>query len=901
VTTFQEPRPGDPTFIDASPGDEVPKNVPIFLEIGRSGLKRVSGYVDDEFLPQLRGRKAVKIYREIADNSAVIGAFLMAVRLLLRQLEWRVEPASGSAEDEANAQFVEECMHDMEAPWGEVIYEMANFLVYGWSLHEPVYKRRVGPWEKNPVRRSKFTDGRIGWRKMPGRAQETMWRWVFDDVGDILAMVQMAPPKYQKVVIPLERCLLFRTTIEKNNPEGRAESPENVIYTPSGWRRFGDLLPGDQVFGIDGRPVTVCALRRWVDRPRYRVCTDSGELGIYDARHLWRVNTAQQRNKNRDARVLTTEQIVAGMEASVVNRPNGIPVAEPLAGTARELPVPAWTLGYWLGNGSRSDGQLSCHSADVDELMALLADDGFNVKHGHKARKDNGARLDVRGLAAPLRDLGVQARKHVPAAYLHADEVTRRALLAGLLDADGHCDTYGRVEFCNTNKDLIDAVVHLVRSLGMKAFVTLSRPAIPEKNWQQVWDVKFTPPRPVFRLSRKNAFITDDHLRIGTHFITRVEPVGHGETMCIEIDAADHLYLSGQLLVPTHNSLLRNSYVSWFFLKRFQEIEATGVARDLAGMPIAKVPPKLWSAAKGSQDAKMLAAVTTLVQKVNRNENEGIVWPWLIDEESKQPLYDFSLLTSGGSRQFDTESIISRYKLEMLQSLLADFMEVGHESSGGSYALHTDKSGLFRTALNAFAKQIADTINRHGLTRLFALNGMRPDQMPKIKPNDVDPPALDELGAFMQALVGAGMTLFPDPTLEAFIRDAARLPKLDPQVEAIHETEQRQGAVLDLVNQRLQLLQAEQQAQMGQQQMAQAGMQTATQAAGALDQADQLENPQQDPNAAAQAQLGTQTQQVKLAQEKTKLAQLRNSAQAPQRPQRQGPPLKRPPRARPTG
>ena len=32
-------------------------------------------------------------------------------------------------------------------------------LPYGWSWHEIVYKRRLGPWEKDPKKRSKHTTG----------------------------------------------------------------------------------------------------------------------------------------------------------------------------------------------------------------------------------------------------------------------------------------------------------------------------------------------------------------------------------------------------------------------------------------------------------------------------------------------------------------------------------------------------------------------------------------------------------------------------------------------------------------------------------------------------------------------------------------------------------------------
>ena len=65
------------------------------------------------------------------------------------------------------------------------------------------------------------------------------------------------------------------------------------------------------------------------------------------------------------------------------------------------------------------------------------------------------------------------------------------------------------------------------------------------------------------------------------------------------------------------------------------------------------------------------------------------------DRDTKQPLFDFQLMSSGGARQFDTNAIIQRYEQRILMSVLADFILVGHQAQG-SYALHTDKSGTQR-------------------------------------------------------------------------------------------------------------------------------------------------------------------------------------------------------------
>lgn len=190
-------------------------------ELGLTGLERFGGWVYEEFLPELQGQRAVQVYQEMSSNDPVIGAVLHAIEMLIRQVEWRVEPGGRSLEDMQAAHFLETCLEDMETTWEETIAEILSMLVYGWSYHEILYKVRHGQ-SRDPVYNSRYSDGRIGWRGFPIRAQSSLWEWQFDENGRILGMVQMAPPDYKLRVIPMEKALLFRTTSHKNNPEGRS-------------------------------------------------------------------------------------------------------------------------------------------------------------------------------------------------------------------------------------------------------------------------------------------------------------------------------------------------------------------------------------------------------------------------------------------------------------------------------------------------------------------------------------------------------------------------------------------------------------------------------------------------------------------------------------------------------
>ena len=200
------------------------KNVPrLSHELGSTGLKEQGGYIREDFLLEFVGSRKYKILREMLDNEPLIAGVDYAIRQLIKQVKWSVKPASESAEDVALAEFVESCLHDMEVSWPETLDEILSMIGMGFSVHEILYKVRVGPQETTGKYRSRYRDGKVGWRKLPIRAQETIEQWEFDNRGDLLGCVQRTEKNFgDAVTIPYERMLLFRTTSYKNNPEGKS-------------------------------------------------------------------------------------------------------------------------------------------------------------------------------------------------------------------------------------------------------------------------------------------------------------------------------------------------------------------------------------------------------------------------------------------------------------------------------------------------------------------------------------------------------------------------------------------------------------------------------------------------------------------------------------------------------
>lgn len=400
--------------------------------------------------------------------------------------------------------------------------------------------------------------------------------------------------------------------------EGNALALDTEVATPEGFTPIGDIKVGDYVMGADGKPTLVT----WCspvsnDRPCYRIEFSNGEVFIADAEHKWLTTfVSPLRNGTRPKKVRTTEQLAgltlkdkrSGQRRYWVDKP------EPLELPDEDLPVPPYTLGYWLGDGTSKAGEIV--TMDPKEVLAGIHADGFetrqhgfngefhgnlklsleaaasikeelkapykgqvkalaekhdvhvqtiyNIRNGKWSAKKflhprhNGKALTygVLGLRGMLVNLGVEKNKHIPARYLRGSYDQRMALLRGLMDSDGAVSSRGQAEFFNVNKKLAEGVLELCWTLGLKASMTL-RKADPNKNHQDGYRVRFEcRGTEVATVSRKQVRARESGStpRAGRIYIESVTPVESVPVRCISVDNEDHLFLIGRKLVPTHNS-----------------------------------------------------------------------------------------------------------------------------------------------------------------------------------------------------------------------------------------------------------------------------------------------------------------------------------------------------------
>ena len=244
---------------------------------------------------------------------------------------------------------------------------------------------------------------------------------------------------------------------------------------------------------------------------------------------------------------------------------------------------------------------------------------------------------------------------------------------------------------------------------------------------------------------------------------------------------------------PSGRSILRNAYTSYEYLNNLQSIEAIAVERELAGIPVARIPSEYLSPDATSSQVQFKSNLEQILRDVKFNEQGYIITPSdTYPDKDGSPtnirLVDVELMSSSGSRNIDIDPIVKRYQHDIARSVLSEFLMLG--SQGGSYALSKSKTDLFLRALESYIQQIVDVLNKQLVERLWELNGLDYSLMPTIEAGDVAPHDLREIAGFLRNLNGADISVSDHPEVIQNLMDIADL-NYDPDRET--ETEEQEA------------------------------------------------------------------------------------------------------------
>ncbi|WP_330253354.1 PhoH family protein [Nocardia sp. NBC_00565] len=363
---------------------------------------------------------------------------------------------------------------------------------------------------------------------------------------------------------------------------GRAQPLFTKVLTPTGFRPIGELEVGDLVIGSDGRPTPVLGVYPQGPKEIYRVHTQDGGSVLASADHLWTVYTRSDRRRGRPPRVLETKEMIGNLRAAHYHRYELPLLSEPVCFEPQPVPMDPYAMGLLLGDGCVAGKTTPGFTSADGELAGALQDVLAGVTVRRKSEIDYVLNRtmtpgDVITLENPvtavMRDVGLWGcksdTKFVPAVYLFNSPQVRLAVLQGLLDSDGgpvtQRDRTCRIQYTTTSEQLRDNMLFLVRSLGGVAYWRRRAAAgrkpglargrsVHHRHDAYILDLRFPSDVEPFRLARKLAKYRESGGGSPKRYIDRIEPAGTEEAVCIQVAAADSLYVTEDFLL-THNTL----------------------------------------------------------------------------------------------------------------------------------------------------------------------------------------------------------------------------------------------------------------------------------------------------------------------------------------------------------
>ena len=184
------------------------------LEIGSSGTEIFAGYLQEEYLPELQGKKAADAYDKMRRSDPKVKMILSAMKNPIKGAVWEVHQIGDETrEGEIQQKFIEHILfNDLGKTWKSFLHEALSCIDFGYSVFEITYKAELN----HPVFGSYN-----GVRSLAFRSQRTIEQWKINKHGELVAIEQQAYGDHQRnKTIPAKYLLHFALEREGDNFEG---------------------------------------------------------------------------------------------------------------------------------------------------------------------------------------------------------------------------------------------------------------------------------------------------------------------------------------------------------------------------------------------------------------------------------------------------------------------------------------------------------------------------------------------------------------------------------------------------------------------------------------------------------------------------------------------------------
>lgn len=354
----------------------------------------------------------------------------------------------------------------------------------------------------------------------------------------------------------------------KSRRKGFEQPYSEPVLTPTGFVPMGSLKVGDLVMNPSGDPCKVIEIIEQGEQDVWEVELQDGRKVRCGENHLWStINSTRGKLHIMTTKEYSKRKLQQGSPGKYFY-PYKLPTNNPLHFNQTTPKVDPYVMGVLLGDGYICGSQIMFSTEDdfiVKEMQKLLPNyiikptgDPFKYVILMKAKTHE--------LGRALKQYGVRVKaqnKFIPDDYKYAEVKDRFALLQGLMDTDGSSSSNGACTFVSTSEKLIDDVVWLCRSLGIrckKSNKIEGRTDVDfgnghHSNTLPHWCITITTQEPIFRLDRKLVNIRDNRrYNYNAIGIKSIRNLGYKEKQrCIRVDHDNMMYITRDFVV-THNS-----------------------------------------------------------------------------------------------------------------------------------------------------------------------------------------------------------------------------------------------------------------------------------------------------------------------------------------------------------
>lgn len=284
-----------------------------------------------------------------------------------------------------------------------------------------------------------------------------------------------------------------------------------------GFKKLKDLTKQDVLISTSSEMSEILNENSCIEETSYEITFKNNLKVICSANHTWFNSCPRAHYKNK---INSTQELYDKLQNNRFIF--SVPILQqPVQYKQKNLIIPSYVKGLWLGDGSKHSGNLTASVEDSLSYSEILRSYGLKTKiRQYRENTCDITILNKNNERVIPYNIPV---KHVPEEYIYSSVEQRQDFLKGLLDTDGCAEEIGTVLY-NTNYDIFESASIIARSLGYKTFSSkkIAKYKLPSGTYKICKDcyiLRIVSKVDLFNLPRKKQSIRDKYLKYSSKIL----------------------------------------------------------------------------------------------------------------------------------------------------------------------------------------------------------------------------------------------------------------------------------------------------------------------------------------------------------------------------------------------